>query len=104
VHAGFDFRGLAIKEMRKYSPSYLVAQASLLIEGVNQEDYRHWGRPGIRAQLLDLDSRRLVMDFCLEGDQRSLHVLNAVSPAWTCSLPFAEHVVDEALRLGAPGA
>ncbi len=104
IHAGFDFRGLALKEMRKYSPSFLVAQAAALLTGVEPEDYRHWGRPGIRAQLLDLRSRQLVMDFCLEGDERSLHVLNAVSPAWTCALPFAGHVVDEALRLGAPGA
>ena len=104
VGAGFDFRGLALEEMRKYSPSYLVAQATHLLAGVNHEDYRQWGRPGIRAQLLDLQTRQLVMDFLLEGDARSLHVLNAVSPAWTCSLAFAEHVVDEALRLGAPGS
>ena len=39
------------------------------------------------------------MDVGLEGDARSLHVLNAVSPAWTCSLPFATHVVDETVRL-----
>jgi hypothetical protein len=26
-------------------------------------------------------------------------VLNAVSPGWTCSLPFARHVVDEVDRL-----
>jgi len=34
------------------------------------------------------------MDFCLEGDRGSMHVLNAVSPAFTCSLPFAAHVAD----------
>jgi L-2-hydroxyglutarate oxidase LhgO len=104
LDAGFDFRGLAVQEMKKYSPSYLVAQASRLIDGVEHEDYTRWGKPGIRAQLLDLATRTLVMDFCLEGDARSLHVLNAVSPAWTCSMPFAAHLVDEALRRGAPGA
>jgi hypothetical protein len=30
----------------------------------------------------------------LEGDARSMHVLNAVSPAFTCSIPFAEYVVE----------
>jgi hypothetical protein len=34
------------------------------------------------------------MDFVLEGDERSMHVLNAVSPAFTCSLPFANYVCD----------
>jgi len=85
---------LALQEMKKYSRSYLATQASQLIAGVRQEDYREWGKPGIRAQLLDLEKRTLVMDFVLEGDAHSLHVLNAVSPAWTCSLPFARHVVD----------
>jgi len=57
------------------------------------------GAAGIRAQLLDLRKDELVMDFCTEGDARSLHVLNAVSPAFTCSLPFARHLADEMARL-----
>jgi len=35
------------------------------------------------------------MDFILEGDERSIHILNAVSPAFTCALPFAEFVLDQ---------
>ena len=53
-----------------------------------------WGTPGIRAQLVDIESRRLVDDFVLEGDESSLHVLNAVSPAFTCCLTFAKLVAD----------
>ncbi len=34
------------------------------------------------------------MDFRVEGDGNSLHVLNAVSPAFTCALPFAEYLAD----------
>jgi hypothetical protein len=30
----------------------------------------------------------------LESDKRSMHVLNAVSPAFTCSLPFSEYVCE----------
>ncbi len=99
LSAGFDFRGLALQEMKKFSPSFLVGQAAGLLEGVHHEDYTRWGRPGIRAQLLDLEKRTLVMDFVVEGDRQSLHVLNAVSPAWTCSMPFAAHVVDQIVRL-----
>jgi L-2-hydroxyglutarate oxidase LhgO len=44
--------------------------------------------------LLDTRTKKLEMDFVLEGDDRSMHVLNAVSPGWTCSIPFARHVVD----------
>ena len=99
VSAGFDFRGLALQEMKKFSPSFLVGQAAQLLRGVHHEDYTRWGKPGIRAQLLDLEKRTLVMDFVVEGDRQSLHVLNAVSPAWTCSMPFATHVVDQIVRL-----
>ena len=103
LSAGFDFRGLALQEMRKMFRAHLVAQAGKLLEGVHPRDYREWGRPGIRAQLLDLRTRTLVMDFCLEGDAGSFHVLNAVSPAWTCSLPFVRHVCDEIAKVGGPG-
>ena len=66
------------------------------------ENYRTWGRPGIRAQLYDHQDKRLVMDFLLEGNSQGLHVLNAISPAWTAAMPFAEYVVDqiEALHKG----
>ena len=72
----------------------MVSLASALAEGVTGKNYRKWGRPGIRAQLLDITKKKLEMDFVLEGDDRSLHVLNAVSPAFTCSLPFASYVCD----------
>ncbi|MDF0677501.1 MAG: L-2-hydroxyglutarate oxidase [Nitrospira sp.] len=93
--AGFDFRRLAMEEIAKYSRSKMVSLASVLAEGVAERHYRTWGRPGIRAQLLDITKRKLEMDFVLEWDNRSMHVLNAVSPAFTCSLPFASYVCDQ---------
>jgi len=57
------------------------------------------GEPGIRAQLLDIESKKLEMDFVLEGNNESIHVLNAVSPGFTCSIPFSRHVCDEIHRL-----
>ncbi len=93
--SGFDFRRLAMEELRKYSKSHMVTLASELASGVRQEHYRRWGRTGIRAQLLDIESKKLEMDFVIEGDRRSVHVLNAVSPAFTCSLPFSEYVGEK---------
>ncbi len=92
--AGFEFRRLAVEEMRKYRRRHLVALAGELATDVRPEHWRRWGRAGIRAQLLDIRTRKLEMDFVIEGDARSMHVLNAVSPGWTCSLPFASYVVD----------
>lgn len=94
VHAAFPFRRLAITELRKANRHRLVRQAGRLLDGVRAEDFRTWGRPGIRAQLVDRQRRTLEMDFVVEGDRRSTHVLNAVSPAFTCAAPFARAVCD----------
>jgi len=39
------------------------------------------------------------MDFLHEGDDRSFHVLNAVSPAFTCSFPFSRYLAEAIERL-----
>jgi L-2-hydroxyglutarate oxidase LhgO len=95
LFAGFDFRRLAFEELRKYVRSHLVKLATSLLEGVTPENYKEWGRTGIRAQLLDIRSRKLIMDFVFEKDDRSLHILNAVSPGFTCSIPFSRYIVDQ---------
>jgi (S)-2-hydroxyglutarate dehydrogenase len=93
--SNFDFKALAIRELKKYSRKKMVSLASSLAKGVDIKNYRQWGEPGIRAQLLNIREKKLEMDFVLEGDQQSMHILNAVSPGFTCALPFAEHVCDQ---------
>jgi L-2-hydroxyglutarate oxidase len=100
----FGFRTLALAELRKYNRRILVALAAPLVDGLDEKRYTRWGRAGIRAQLLDTRTNRLEMDFRVEGDERSMHVLNAVSPAFTCSIPFARHVVDSIDRAVGVGA
>ena len=93
--SGFDFKRLAWEEIRKYYRPIMVGFAEKLVEGVSAGQYRQWGRPGIRAQLLDIRERKLEMDFVFERDEQSLHILNAVSPAFTCAFPFARHICDQ---------
>jgi len=93
--SGFGFLRLAWEELRKYSRARMVRLATVLARGVQPEDYRRWGRPGIRAQLLNTENKKLEMDFVFEGDRRSFHILNAVSPGFTCCLPFSRFVCDE---------
>jgi len=95
ISNSFNFRQLALEEIKKYSRKKMVELASLLLEGVKAEDYKKWGKPGIRAQLLNTRSNKLEMDFKYEGDRHSFHVLNAVSPAFTCALPFANYLCDK---------
>lgn len=94
LNAGFNFRKLAFEEVQKYSRSKMVALASVLAKEVNLHHYVRWGRPGIRAQLVNIREKKLEMDFVIQGDSKSLHVLNAVSPGFTCSVPFSEYVCD----------
>ncbi|UCF18239.1 MAG: L-2-hydroxyglutarate oxidase [Gemmatimonadota bacterium] len=94
-----SFRSVALREIPKYYKPRMVRQAAALAHGVRATDFKTWAPAGIRAQLVDLRDYRLENDFRLEGDERSLHVLNAVSPAFTCALPFAEFVADEIERL-----
>jgi L-2-hydroxyglutarate oxidase LhgO len=92
VSSNFDFKRLAWEEIQKYSRGHLVSLASNLLRGVRKSQYKQWGPPGIRAQLLDLKEKKLEMDFVLENDDKSMHILNAVSPAFTCAFPFADYI------------
>jgi L-2-hydroxyglutarate oxidase len=99
LKADFDFRRLAREELRKYHRSHLVKLSQSLASGLELPTLKHWGPSGIRAQLLNLKNKSLEMDFVFEGDSKSFHVLNSVSPGWTCSIPFTEYMVDEIERL-----
>lgn len=90
----FGFRDLALSEIKKYSRKYMATQAKGLVKTLDLSKFSRWGRPGIRAQLLDTKTRTLVSDFRVEGDQESIHILNAVSPAFTASLPFARWTIE----------
>lgn len=91
----FGFRALALEEVKKFRQSFLIASAARLVRHLDPDQFRRWTRPGIRAQLLDVEKMSLVQDFLVEADHRSVHVLNAVSPAFTCAFPFAAWIVEE---------
>jgi len=90
----FGFRSLAFDEIRKYNKPYFVRLATKMVNSIDSSGFTEWSKPGIRAQLLNKKTLELVMDFVVEGDEHSIHVLNAVSPAFTCSFPFAKWVVE----------
>ena len=95
LSSNFDFKALAFRELKKYSKPLLVSLAAKLAKGVDIKHYRQWGLTGIRAQLLNIRKKELEMDFVLEGDKQSMHILNAISPGLTCALPFADYVCDQ---------
>jgi L-2-hydroxyglutarate oxidase LhgO len=90
-----DVWSLVKTELPKLSRKLLLRQASKLSSKVDVSKFTVPGKPGIRAQLFDKREARLEMDFVIEGDTNSTHVLNAVSPGWTSCFSFAEYVVND---------
>lgn len=78
---------------RVFRAGFLRAVRALLPR-LRAGDVEPADKVGIRAQLYDRDRGALEMDFVIEPGPRSTHVLNAVSPGFTCALRFAETVVD----------
>lgn len=94
----FGFRSLALEEMKKYHKKYFIGLAAGMVREIDRDRFNEWSRPGIRAQLLDLRTNRLVQDFVVESDGHSIHILNAVSPAFTGSFPFSRWIIDTHVR------
>ena len=91
----FGFRSIALNELKKSSRHQMIKLVSTMVNGINKSSFERWGKPGIRAQLVNIRENKLEMDFKFEGNEKSFHILNAVSPAFTCSMPFSEYLVDE---------
>lgn len=89
----FNFRNLAIEEMKNYSSKIFIQKAKNMVKDIGN-DFKPIPA-GIRAQLLNTKTNELVQDFVIEHGVNSTHVLNAVSPAFTCSFAFAKYVVNE---------
>lgn len=88
------FRANARAEIRRYGRGFF-REASRLIPQLRPGDLVPSKKRGIRPQLVDTRSGLLVMDFMVEQAEWSLHVLNAVSPAFTSAPAFAQFLVDE---------
>ncbi len=67
-----------------------------LAEGIREENLVP-AKSGIRAQMVDATGK-MVDDLLIIFKENSTHILNAVSPGMTCSLAFADYVVDQILK------
>ncbi len=95
----FGFRNLAIHEVKKYIKAHFIELGAELVQYIDPQGFSEFAKPGIRAQLLNKRTLELVQDFVIEGDSHSVHILNAVSPGFTCSFPFADYVVQHHIKL-----
>lgn len=91
----FNNMSFGINEYRRaFSKKLFLKTLQRMIPDLTMEDI-HPGRSGVRALLLaeDGDTRD---DFRVEYHGKSIHVLNAPSPAATASLAIGQYIADEA--------
>jgi len=90
-----SFRNTALSEVRKYSKRFFFNEAKSLINELKMSDLEDTDKVGIRPQLVHWPTKKLVTDFLLIKDGSTLHILNAISPAFTSSMAFAKYAADK---------
>jgi L-2-hydroxyglutarate oxidase len=80
---------------RSFNKRAFVKALQVLLPELRLEDVKPGGA-GVRAQAMD-NKGNLLNDFSFVETPRSVHVLNAPSPAATASIVIGEAVVDKAL-------
>lgn len=93
------FRNPALEEPKKYLSRYFFKDVKPLAKNIEFSDISPSLKVGIRPQLVNWKTKELEMDFVVMKDSNSIHILNAISPAFTSSFAFAEFVVNEYLKL-----
>jgi L-2-hydroxyglutarate oxidase len=86
--------------VRSFSKAAFVKSLQRLIPDVRSEDVIPT-HAGVRAQAL-MDNGSLVDDFLIVNGERSIHVLNAPSPAATSSLEIGKEVASQVVNATAP--
>ena len=89
-----NFRSFAALEVAMLFKSNFMKAVKALVPRIKLEDLATSNKVGIRAQLFDMEKTELVKDFVVEKKENTVHVLNAVSPAFTSALSFSQKVVS----------
>jgi len=89
------FRNVALTEPKKYFPSFFYRDAARLVQKLDPGDLVAATKVGIRPQLVDWETRQMVMDFLVVAEGPALHVLNPISPAFTSSMDLAQGIVAQ---------
>ena len=89
-----DLLGLAKEEALKLFKKPLLKRIRKLSTSLDSN--KDWVKypSGIRAQIINTKTKVIEMDYIVKSDKNVVHILNAVSPGWTSSIPFAHWVVE----------
>jgi len=88
------FRNYVHHEAINNIKSRFTRSAQMLVVGLTKKDLLVSDKKGIRPQLVNKITGELVMDLKIEETRNTIHILNAISPAFTASFSFAELIVN----------
>ena len=98
IKNNFKFRDLALKEISFLNKRNFIKEAQKLTNFKLLESLFEWYSPGIRPQLLNKKNNTLEMDFIVLNDDNKYHLINSISPAWTCSFQTAKHIIQKIIN------
>jgi len=95
IGSSHDFSKIVLSEWPKLSSRNIVKQSARLVPMALEVSGWTKRPPGIRSQLVHLPTGTLEQDFVVRKHLNTTHILNAVSPGWTSSIPFGRYVAEE---------
>ena len=92
-------RSLAISEFRNLFLFHIRNTTKLYFKKNLNISLSESTKVGIRSQIFDNQSKTLFNDFVVVKQKKTIHILNAISPAWTSSFAMAKHICSNFLKL-----
>ena len=78
-------------------PFLFLKASQELIPNLKYNDIEPSQKVGLRAQLFNMNNKKIVNDFLCISYSNSTHILNSISPAFTASFAFADFIIDNYL-------
>lgn len=87
-------REYSLSELKKHSKRVFFSDVKKLVPSLEFQDLVRSKKVGIRPQLANRVRQKIETDFIVERLPTSVHVLNAISPAFTSSFAFSKALLN----------
>lgn len=87
-----NLRNLALLEFKNLFLSHIKKTSNVYFKSKDNFSLEISSKVGIRSQIFDNKTKSLFDDFVLVKQDKVIHILNAISPAWTSSFAMAKYI------------
>ena len=91
-------RNLAVSEFRNLFLSHIKKSTEVYFKNSSNIILSESRKVGIRSQIFDNKSKTLFNDFVVIKQNKTVHILNAISPAWTSSFAMAKYINSKFIK------